>query len=229
MKLLENIKHRLRHSLFLAGIWRRLMFRTKVIAITGSVGKTTCRELLVALIEQGHLDGGEVDSRHIHSTSNNENDAYGLPPVLFGIRPWHRFAVVEVSASGPGTLKRLSKAVRPDIAIVTAVAATHTKEYANIDAIAVEKSWLIRNMRKGGQAILNGDDERVVAMRELCEMPVILYGTGAGVEISASQVQASWPERLSFKLNSSNGQLKVQTQLVGAHWLSSALRGLTIG
>lgn len=206
----------------LAYVWRSLMFRTTVIAVTGSVGKSTCKELLA-----------EVLASHAatHKTLNNENDLYGVPGVLLGIRPWHAFAVIELGASGPGTMRRLARLVRPDIAIVTAVAHTHTNRYSGIDEIAEEKFQLVRFLKRGGLAILNGDDERVAAMGKRAKGPVKFFGRASDHDLRATQVHAQWPERLSLTVVDGVGDrmtsLRLQTQLVGEHWVNSVLAAMS--
>ena len=217
-KAIRNLKnavlHRMRHSEMLAGIWRRLMWRTTVIAITGSVGKTTCRELLYQILS---------DQASTYKTRNNENDAYGLPRVLMGLRPWHRFAVIEVAASGVGTLGPLARMVRPDIAIITAVARTHTDKYPDIDAIAREKSELLRYLKPNGVAIINGDDPRVAAMQTRSTQRRIAFGRESNRSVRGFDISARWPKRLGLTVASNHDVQPLQTQLVGEHWLNSVL------
>jgi UDP-N-acetylmuramoyl-tripeptide--D-alanyl-D-alanine ligase len=201
----------------LAHLWRMLMFRTTVIAVTGSVGKSTCKELLAEIL---------ASQARTHKTLNNENDIHGVPRVLLRMRPWHRFAVIELGASGPGTLSRLARLVRPDIAIITAVARTHTNRYSSIDDIAVEKSQLLRYLKPGGIAILNGDDERVSAMQHEAGHSVQRVGTSAGCDFIVSEIRHGWPERLSLTI-ARRGHVeerrRLRTQLVGSHWVPSVL------
>jgi len=113
-----------------AWLWRRLMLRTTVIAITGSIGKTTTGECLAAIL-----------SAHAptHATRNNENDSFGVPRTLLRMRPWQRFAVIEVAAGDPGGTRPYARLVRPDVAIVLALAPTHTDLFPDLDAIAARR------------------------------------------------------------------------------------------
>jgi len=213
----NRILFRLRHNAWLAALWRRLMWRTTVIAVTGSVGKTTCRELLYQIL---------ADQAPTYRTRNNENDAHGLPGVVLGLRPWHRYAVIEVAASGPGTLGPLARMVRPDIAIVTAVARTHTRNYADVDAIAYEKSELLRQLKPRGTAVLNGDDPRVTTMHTLTSQSRVEFGRDPDCAVSAQDVSAVWPQRLQLTVKTGQGLQLVQTQLVGEHWTNSVLAAI---
>jgi UDP-N-acetylmuramoyl-tripeptide--D-alanyl-D-alanine ligase len=87
----------------LAYLWRRLLSRTTFIAITGSVGKTTAKECLAAILSTQFSTA---------STVNNQNDCHGVPRTMLRIRPWHRFAVIEMGTGGPGLIKRSGQLVR---------------------------------------------------------------------------------------------------------------------
>lgn len=205
---------RLRHSTLLASLWRRMMWRTTVIAITGSVGKTTCRELLSQVLS---------DQGQTYRTPNNQNDAYSVPRVLLGLRPWHRFAVIELAASGPGTLGPLAKMVAPDIALITRVARTHTRNYPGIDAIAHEKAELLRYLKPTGTAVLNGDDERIAAMYTRPSQRRVEFGCAVERQVKGLDITAIWPERLRMTVRTDRAVQAIQTQLVGEHWSSAVL------
>ncbi len=179
-------------------VWRRLMFRTTVIAITGSVGKTTAKECLAAILEK---HGRTLSTRY------NQNDQYGVPPTIRRIRPWHRFAVVEVGTGQPGDIERSARLVKPDIAIVLAVARTHTNRFATLDDIAVEKAALLRHLPRNGLAILNDDDPRVAAMARDCHARTVLFGAGPQCDFRTSSPTARWPERLCFELTTHRDSL----------------------
>src|SRR5262249_11178223 len=131
--------------------WRRLMVRTTVIAITGSVGKTTAKECLAAAL------GGD----QVVKTFQNQNDRFGLPKTIRAMRPWHRFAVIELGTQGPGEMRRLARLAKPDIAVVLCVARTHTDKFKDLDATAAEKAELVRALSPRGIAVLNADHSRV--------------------------------------------------------------------
>ncbi|MEM7097896.1 MAG: UDP-N-acetylmuramoyl-tripeptide--D-alanyl-D-alanine ligase [Pseudomonadota bacterium] len=198
------------------------MFRTTVIAVTGSVGKTTCRELLISMLEsQGS----------VHRTENNENDMWSIPSTILRMRPWHRYSVMETAASGRGSLKAIAEIVRPDIAIVTAVAPTHTKEYSDLEDIAREKSELVRNLARNGVAVLNADDLRVAQMKSLTKREPVTFGQQNNADVMASDVSSAWPQRLKLKLNLSGqfapASIDLQSNLVGRHWSNSFLAAST--
>jgi UDP-N-acetylmuramoyl-tripeptide--D-alanyl-D-alanine ligase len=193
------------------------MFRTTVIAISGSVGKTTAKECLAAVLS---------DQARTHKTKNNENDIHGVPRTLLAMRPWHRFAVIEIGVGAPGDMKLLARMVRPDIAILIAVARTHTKNFRTLEATAGEKAQLLDHLSRRGTAILNADDQRVRQMATNRRGKVVLFGRDPGCEFTVEDVASSWPERLSFNVRSGDATTPVHTQLVGTHWVSSVAAAL---
>jgi UDP-N-acetylmuramoyl-tripeptide--D-alanyl-D-alanine ligase len=213
---LRSLRRRLRLPVLRASawLWRRLMWRTTVVAITGSVGKTTARECLAAILA-GH--GTTLATRH------NQNDETGVPRTLLRLRPWHRFAVIETGTAGAGLLRVNARLVRPDVAIVLAVARTHTDRFATLDETAAEKAELPAAVSPRGLAILNGDDERVRRMAERCRCRVETFGRSPECDAWADEVSARWPARLSLRVRTADAAVLVQTRLVGEHWTSGIL------
>jgi UDP-N-acetylmuramoyl-tripeptide--D-alanyl-D-alanine ligase len=193
------------------------MWRTTVIAITGSVGKTTAKECLAAILS---TQGPTV------STRNNQNCGHGVPRTILRMRPWHRYAVIEVGTETPGRIRRSARLVKPHVAVVLAVARTHTNEFLTLEDTAAEKAALLDHLAAGGTAILNADDARVRAMAERVRGRVVTYGRTGDCDLFAEGVRADWPERLHFTVRDGGDAVPVRTQLVGAHWVSSTLAAL---
>ena len=223
LRRLVRRARRLRRSLYqqtellFTYVWRTLMFRTTVIGITGSTGKTTAKECLAAALQ---THGATL------RTFQNQNDRQGVPRTIRAIRPWHRFAVVEVGTTGPGEMRHSARLLRPDVAIVLGLARTHTNRFPTLDHTAAEKSVLLEYVSRGGTAILNGDDPRVAAMAERCRARVVLFGQSECCDYRASAIGSRWPERLHFRLDGPVDSLEVKTKLIGTHWLGSVLAAL---
>ena len=120
--------------LAIAGLWRRLTFRTTFIAITGSVGKTTCKEAIAEVLSSKYPT---------LRTRGGNNHFRGIARTLLRVRPWHKFAVVEVGLDRPGQMETFARAVRPDIAVWISVAKTHTMMFGTLETTAREKSLLV--------------------------------------------------------------------------------------
>ena len=204
-------------SAVLVFVWRRLMIRTTVIAITGSVGKTTAKECLAAALGG---DGAVV------KTFQNQNDRFGLPKTIRAMRPWHRFAVIELGAQSPGDMRRLARLAKPHIAVVLCVARTHTDKFKDLDETAAEKAELVKALSRRGVAVLNADDPRVRSMADARKARTIFFGAAPGCDYRAQAAESRWPNRLRFEVVNGEQRSEVQTRLVGAHWLSSVLAAL---
>jgi UDP-N-acetylmuramoyl-tripeptide--D-alanyl-D-alanine ligase len=147
-----------------------------LVAITGSAGKTTTKTALARVLSAA--SGGAV-----HATAGNLNNDVGVPMTLFGLEPEHRFAVVEVGTNARGEIENLAAISRPDVAILTLVAAAHTEGLGTVDDVAVEKGALLAALSPNGIAVVNGDDAR--AMAQLARSPArrtLAYGFGGGVD-----------------------------------------------
>jgi UDP-N-acetylmuramoyl-tripeptide--D-alanyl-D-alanine ligase len=200
-----------------AYVWRRLLFRTTFIAITGSVGKTTCKELVTAAL------GGFAPTAR---TFRNENDYSGVPMTLLRVRPRHRFAAIEVAADGLGVMYRSAPLVRPDIAIVLRVTRNHMKHFRTLDNIATEKAALLAQLSPRGIALLNGDDPRVAAMAASVRHRVVWFGSSPSFDYWTEAASSNWPDRFSFVVHAGAEQAEVTTQLVGTHWSYSVLAAI---
>jgi UDP-N-acetylmuramoyl-tripeptide--D-alanyl-D-alanine ligase len=200
-----------------AYLWRRLLFRTTFIAITGSVGKTTAKECLAAALASRFPTAKSLA---------NQNDYSGVPRSVLRVRPWHRFAVLEVAANGLGLMRRSARLVRPDVAIVLTIARTHVKNFRTLENAAAEKAELLAKLRPNGLAVLNGDDPLVAAMAAPLTQRVVWFGSSPEFDYWAGSVSSRWPERLSFQIHAAAGSEQVQTQLVGTHWKNSVLAAI---
>ena len=191
-----------------------MLTRTTFIAITGSVGKTTCKECLATILEQ---------SCPTAKTLRNQNDYSGVPRSLLRVRPRHRFAVLELAANGLGAMYRSAPLVRPDMAIVLAVAWNHRKNFRTLENVAKEKSALPANLTKAGIALLNGDDPLVAGMAASLRQRVVRFGASPDFDYWANETTSKWPGRFSFTVHAGKEHARVHTQLLGAHWMAAVL------
>jgi UDP-N-acetylmuramoyl-tripeptide--D-alanyl-D-alanine ligase len=204
-------------ALLLAMVWRTVLRKTTFIAVTGSLGKTTSKDCLAAIL------AGVAPT---NKTVGNDNGRRGLPRTILRVRPWHRYAVVEVGTDSPGKMIRASLALRPDVVVVLNVARTHTPAYRDLDHTAREKARLMRFMSRTGLVVLNAGDERVRAMVPPRGQRAVYFGTAPDCEVRAGNVVSQWPGRLEFTVVHGDESCRVRTQLAGKHWLDSALAAI---
>ncbi|MCL6546728.1 MAG: hypothetical protein K6T61_16020 [Bryobacteraceae bacterium] len=196
----------------LAFLWRSLMFRTKFIAVTGSFGKTAAKDCLAAILAR---------CAPSVSTRGNSNGRAGIIQTIFKVRPWHRYAVIEAGTEKPGNLWRASLLIRPDVAVILGVGRAHTQSLRTLEAVAAEKARMLRFLRRGGIAVLNGDDPNVAPMAAKVRGRVLTFGSGPRHDLRWLDASSIWPERLSFAVEYCGEKTKVVTQMLGVHRVGS--------
>ena len=192
----------------LAHIYRRMLGNTRFIAVTGSCGKTTTKELIADILAQR-------ESTHRSFDSNNRY--FSVARTLLELRSAHRNCVFELGASGPGSLDRSIALLRPHVAVVLTVGTDHFKAFRGADAVAAEKRKLVAALDTGGIAVLNSDDAAVMAMAEGCRGQVLTFGFADRADVRGEIVSWRWPERLSLRVEHGDEQVVVKSQLLGAH------------
>lgn len=197
-----------------------------VIGITGSVGKTTTKDLLASLLAQLGPVVAPVGS------FNNE---IGLPLTALEVGPDTRYLVAEMGASHVGEIANLTRMVPPDVALVLKVGVAHLGEFGSVERIAQAKSEIVQGLVPGGTAVLNADDSRVAAMADLAPGPVLRFGMadqGGGrdrdLDGSARYLDSDGLDRPAFEL-CLRGQQPVRLRLgiPGRHNVMNALAAAT--
>ena len=183
-----------------------------VVGITGSVGKTSTKDLLASICA---LAGVTTASE---KSLNNE---MGVPLTLLNADELTRRTVLEMGARGVGHIAQLCAIGRPDVGIVTAVAAAHTEMFGSIDAVAAAKGELVEALPTDGTAVLNADDPRVLAMATRTSARVLTYGSSA--DVVASDVVLDDELRASFVLTTPWGSAPVRLGVRGRHNVGNAL------
>jgi UDP-N-acetylmuramoyl-tripeptide--D-alanyl-D-alanine ligase len=190
----------------------------KVCGITGSVGKTTTKEILAALL------GAKL---RVLKSEGNFNNEYGLPLTLFRLGETHDVAVLEMGMSFPGELKRLAAIALPDVAIETRVSPAHLLNFSSLEEIALAKRELIEGLRgENSVAVLNADDARVAAMAEVAPGRVIFYGVEKPAEYSAEEIEDRGALGSSFTLVHREKRTRMELPLPGRHVVANALAAI---
>jgi UDP-N-acetylmuramoyl-tripeptide--D-alanyl-D-alanine ligase len=199
-------------------VWRRLLFRTTFIVITGSVGKSTAAAAL-----------GPILASHFSTNwpKGSSNTRRALAETILRTRPWHRFVVIEVGTRAPGALRRAAWMIAPDIVVMLRVLNLHSNAFPTIEDMVAEKAAILTRLGKRGVALLNADDPRVLAMAPSCGGPVRTFGLTSDAYMAASEISAKWPQRLKFRATCGDQSAWVATNFVGEHMVYSALGALT--
>ena len=204
----------------IAHAWR-MKFDIPVVAITGSNGKTTTKDLTAAV-----LAGRGAVCR----TAANYNNEVGLPLTLLGITEDDTAAVVEIGMRGLGQIAALAPVAAPTIGIVTNVCEVHMELLGSIENIAKAKAELVQAIPAGGTVILNADDERVAAMRSLAAdgVRVLTYGIGGAADIHAEALRTT-VDGSQFMVTWGSERHDYSIPLTGRHNVSNALAALATG
>jgi UDP-N-acetylmuramoyl-tripeptide--D-alanyl-D-alanine ligase len=205
-------------ALMRVGAFARGRMTGRVVGITGSVGKTTTKDLLA----------GCLSSRFETSASERSfNNELGLPLTLLNAPDDASWVVLEMGARGSGHIERLSKVARPDVGIVTSVAMAHVEYFGDLDGVARAKSELVAALPASGLAVLNYDDQRVRDMASASACPVLGYAVEADAEVRADEVTLDGELRPRFTLTSPWGQGEVRLALHGVQQVPDALAAAT--
>ena len=197
-----------------------------VIAMTGSVGKTTTKDLLLQIMSE---DGPTVAPK---LSFNNE---VGLPLTVLLADETTRHLVLEMGASGPGHITYLTDIVAPDVAIELCVGHAHVGGFGGFEGVAAAKAELIKGTRPGGPVILNTDDPNVEAMAPLATGRVIRFSASGNerADVLARDVRLDRADRASFTLVTPEGEAPIDLKIVGRHHVANALAAaagaLTLG
>lgn len=163
----------------LAAFWRS-RFTIPLVAITGSNGKTTVKELLASILRQ------EAGADGVLATAGNLNNDIGMPLTLLALRPSHRYAVIEMGMNHLGEIAYLSRLAKPGIALINNAGSAHIGELGSLDAIARAKGEIFEGLDKNGCAIVNSDDARADYWRDLVRgRRIVDFGLDRKAAVSA--------------------------------------------
>lgn len=202
----------------LAGRWRE-RFSPTVIGITGSVGKSSTKELLTAVLAQ------RLSTLKSEKSFNNE---IGLPLTLLALRPEHQAVVLEMGTYGPGEIALLARIARPQVGVVTNVSHSHLERMGTLETIARAKSELPAALPADGLAVLNGDEALVRAMAAATPAPVLFYGQGAGCDLRAVDVQSHGLKGIAFTVQVGGESRPLRCALAGRHSVYAALAAIAV-
>lgn len=203
----------------LARFWRRKL-DVQVVAITGSVGKSTTKELIAEVLSQRY--------RTLKNLGNLNNEI-GLPLTLLGLSEGHERAVLEMGFYVPGEIAFLCDLAQPRLGVVTNIGAVHAERAGSLEAIAAGKAELVQALPADGVAILNYDDLRVRDMAAKTRARVFYYGLDPKADLWADNVEGLGLEGIRFQLHFRRETLHLRVPMIGQHSVHTALRAAAVG
>jgi UDP-N-acetylmuramoyl-tripeptide--D-alanyl-D-alanine ligase len=207
------------HALLDLGRWGRRRLPDRVVGITGSVGKTSTKDLVAAAL-RGAL--------RVAANERSFNNDQGLPVTILEAPDDTQLLVLEMGMRGFGEITRLCDVGMPTIGVVTAVGESHTERVGGIEGVAIAKRELVEALPPSGTAILNGDDPRVLAMGAHTAASVISYGSGERVDVRITSLELDEVARPTFDVSTPWGPARVRLAVSGEHMARNALAALAV-
>ncbi|NMA67757.1 MAG: UDP-N-acetylmuramoyl-tripeptide--D-alanyl-D-alanine ligase [Clostridiaceae bacterium] len=197
----------------------RALFNIPVIAVTGSVGKTSTKDMIASVLSAHYK---------VHKTQGNFNNEIGLPLSILEMDDTHEVAVFELGMRGFGEISELSRIANPDIAIITNIGISHIERLGNRQNILKAKLEILDGLKKDGTIILNGDDELLSGLRGLLNYKTIFYGINEGQDIWAFDLSSKGEEGVKFQVQTLTNDMDLFIPAPGIHNVHNALSAIAV-
>ncbi len=194
--------------------FNRQRFPVPLVAVTGSNGKTTTKEMLASILSKKY---------DVLKNEGNLNNHIGVPLTLLKLHSMHDVAVVEMGMNKEGEIRELAAMASPDIGVITNIGEAHLEGLGTIENISRAKGELLESLGSDAKAILNADDEAVMALGQNAGCRVITFGLHAAADVRATEIEVEWGKGTLFQLTAGDESLPVLLPLYGIHQLYNAL------
>lgn len=191
-----------------------------VVGITGSVGKTSTKEMIASVL------GVKFNTL---KTAGNFNNEVGLPLTVFGIREKHEAAVLEMGISDFGEMHRLSKVARPNLCVITNIGLCHLEFLGDRDGVFRAKSEIFDFAAEGAKAIVNGDDDKLRTLKSREDLDCTLFGMEPSNDVYAKNVENLGLDGLKCDISTPAGEFSAHIHIPGMHMVYNALAGTCVG
>ena len=196
-------------------------FDVKVVGITGSVGKTSTKEMIASVLAQKY---------NVHKTQGNFNNECGLPLTIFEMNEEHEVSVLEMGINHFGEMRKLSTVASPDICVITNIGVAHLEFLKTREGIMQEKTQMFQDMKAGGSVVLNGDDPLLSTIGPVKGSDPIFYGLDQDKnEVYATDVKPLGLKGTSCTIHLPEGSFSCVVPIPGIHMVSNALAGSAVG
>lgn len=211
-----------------AALYRSLL-DIKVVGISGSVGKTSTKEMIASVLQQKYI---------VHKTEGNHNNEIGLPLTIFKLKEEHQVAVLEMGISEFGEMHRLASIARPDIAVITNIGLCHLETLKDRDGILKAKTEMFDRLQENASIVLNGDDDKLCTVADVHGKEPIFYGIKPEKPASAAygekttyadNIQNLGLEGIMLDIHTKENNFTAQIPIPGEHNVYNALAAATVG
>ena len=191
-----------------------------VIGISGSVGKTSTKEMIAAILSQ---------RCRVLKTEGNYNNEIGLPLTIFRIREEHQAAVLEMGISDFGEMTRLARMARPTICVLTNIGLCHLENLKNRDGILQAKTEMFDEAQPGAQIILNGDDDKLITLKDTRSPRPLFFGLNPELDLYAEDIENLGLQGTRCTFVTKAGSFQALIPIPGRHMVHNALAGVAVG
>ncbi len=198
---------------------RRRRYRIPVVALTGSNGKTTTKEMISACLET---------TFPILKTRENLNNLIGLPLTLLNLTEKERVVILEMGMNVPGEIRRLTEIAEPDVGLITNIQIVHLEGVGSLERVREEKGELFRRMRRDGTILVNQNDPHVIDLASEFSGQKITFGVEKSADVMAKEIRLRGAEGTSFKLILEGEEIEVNLPLLGRHFVPNALSAIAV-
>lgn len=192
----------------------------KVVGITGSVGKTSTKEMIASVLAQKYC---------VLKTEGNFNNEIGLPLTIFNIREEHEVAILEMGINEFGEMHRLTKVARPDICVITNIGICHLENLIDRDGVLRAKTEMFDFMQDDASIILNGDDDKLITVKTVRGQTPVFFGLSDERDFYATNIDSLGLKGTSCTLHLPTGSVTATIHLPGGHMVYNALAGAAVG
>ena len=191
-----------------------------VVGITGSVGKTSTKEVIASVLAQKY---------NVLKTLGNFNNELGLPLTVFRLRDEHQIAVLEMGISHFGEMHRLAKVARPDICVITNIGQCHLEFLKDRDGILRAKTEIFDFLKEDGCIILNGDDDKLDTIEEVKGIKPIFFGVKGQKPVYADEIESLGLSGIACTIHADGESIRVTVPIPGWHMVLNALAATAVG
>lgn len=195
-------------------------FEIPFIGITGSVGKTSTKDMVASVVSQAF---------NVLKTEGNFNNEIGLPLTMFNLDSTHEAAVIEMGMSGFGEIRRLTSITRPNVAIITNIGISHIEKLGSRENILKAKMEIFEGLSQDGLVILNGDDKLLYGLKGLLKFRTVFYGIDDSYDYQAYNVRTGGESGTSFEITIGSREYTVRVPLPGIHNVYNSLAAIAAG
>ncbi|MBQ3273852.1 MAG: UDP-N-acetylmuramoyl-tripeptide--D-alanyl-D-alanine ligase [Christensenellaceae bacterium] len=195
------------------------LFDIKTVGITGSVGKTTTKEMIASVLSQ---------SFNTIYTQGNLNNQTGVPLTVLGIEETHEAAVIEMGTNHFGEIAAVAKVARPDVCVLTNIGEAHLEFLGSKEGILKAKTEMLDYMKEGGKVVINGDDPYLRTLKEK-RSDTVSFGFNEDNDIYVSDIDERGLEGIAFTAVTASGELKAFVHVPGRHMVLNAMAAAAVG